>query len=390
MSRGKNKAKRLQAKVLQVVKETVTYPRIEVTAYYDPCLNPTTSCEHVLKCGHCIVTARPDELCGGNCFHVASTKGDGTDKRRAVKTGPDFWCDACVEEGIEMEIDMLHGHSLDARDADQRRASIRLLRTQADKETMRSFRRCYIAAKTVSVRCDSNGFPLKGYRNSPSTHPFDRATPRTGTNVFQDIDPNPPVERLKQLPSHRRSTKSRPETEADSVPHPRMIAAKNLTPRRRKANREHAMEVSSDSEDDIPVSRAARIRRRKKSLATPVMAPPPRPLPPTVAQTLTEYVLSTHLKRKRSKVSLEKTPPRKRRREQAVVAVEADSESESDLNVYSESESDSALDTRSDLDSDLDLDIDIEFNMDCGGGNRVQRVARSERAAARSAVRNGN
>ncbi|KNG46031.1 hypothetical protein TW65_07227 [Stemphylium lycopersici] len=52
---------------LMPIHETVTYPRITVTAENDPCSNRSMSYEHVLSCGHAIVTAAPDEPCAANC-----------------------------------------------------------------------------------------------------------------------------------------------------------------------------------------------------------------------------------------------------------------------------------------------------------------------------------
>lgn len=84
---------------MRPVKETITYPRIKVTAENDPCLNPSQEVEHILSCGHIITSATANELCGSNCYHVAARK-----QRVGTQSAADFWCNACVEERIEAEI----------------------------------------------------------------------------------------------------------------------------------------------------------------------------------------------------------------------------------------------------------------------------------------------
>lgn len=61
------------------------------------------SYEHVLACGHVIVTAKSDQPCAPNCYHVADPtilrkyqrlqKKNGQEKGKALE----FYCDACVE-----------------------------------------------------------------------------------------------------------------------------------------------------------------------------------------------------------------------------------------------------------------------------------------------------
>ncbi len=87
------------------VRETVTYPRIEVTAANDSCLNPSMPCEHVLACGHIIITAKPNEPCAPNCHHVDNGQGQSSNKGEKRSgdnvSKKDFYCDACVESRNE-------------------------------------------------------------------------------------------------------------------------------------------------------------------------------------------------------------------------------------------------------------------------------------------------
>lgn len=88
------------------IHETVIYPPITVTAANNPCLDKSLSLEHVLACGHLILTAEPNEPCAPNC-HDASVTGAqcvGTKKRKietSTATGQPFYCDACVETRFE-------------------------------------------------------------------------------------------------------------------------------------------------------------------------------------------------------------------------------------------------------------------------------------------------
>jgi hypothetical protein len=86
------------------IHETVTYPRIKVTADNDSCLSPSMAYEHMLVCGHIITTAKASEPCAPNCHHVANTKVTPKRKKgvgRVEGEGKDFYCDACAEEDFE-------------------------------------------------------------------------------------------------------------------------------------------------------------------------------------------------------------------------------------------------------------------------------------------------
>lgn len=73
----------------------------------DPKENPCRSMpyEHVLECGHLVVTALPNAPCGRNC---ALAQPDNDKKRKSQeakdarkRTG--FHCQACAEEKIEQK-----------------------------------------------------------------------------------------------------------------------------------------------------------------------------------------------------------------------------------------------------------------------------------------------
>lgn len=84
------------------VYEVARYPQIiGITPENNSCLNPSMSYEHILACGHIIITARPDEPCAPNCYHIASnnlSKDKGELGRSNILR---FYCDACVETGSE-------------------------------------------------------------------------------------------------------------------------------------------------------------------------------------------------------------------------------------------------------------------------------------------------
>jgi hypothetical protein len=331
----KKTSKRSNAKVVRVVTETVTYPRLEVTAYYNPCLSSNTSCEHVLKCGHCIVTALPNQPCGGNCLHVDSTAGTKANRQGVIKkTDLDFWCDACVEEGIEMEIETHHGRTLDARDADQRRTAIRLLRAQTAKQAKESFQKCYIAAKTVSVRCDLDGLPLKGYLCTPSTHPFDTAIPPAGANMFEDVDPSIPAEPLEQLSSNHRSVISHSKKRKGLVTAPHPTAAIKTSSGRTNSRRCVA-EPKGNPGDTISAHRAVRLKTRLSRLVTSTISPLPSSSLhaaaeslTAAAQALTTSIPSNQTKRLHFDDDSDYSPPQKRKHEPATIVVSSDSDSD--------------------------------------------------------------
>jgi hypothetical protein len=86
------------------IHETVTYPRIKVTADNNSCLNPSMSYEHILACGHIITTANPSESCAPNCHHVTNARVTLKKKKGVGKSegeGKEFYCDACAEADNE-------------------------------------------------------------------------------------------------------------------------------------------------------------------------------------------------------------------------------------------------------------------------------------------------
>lgn len=54
-----------------------------------------------------------------------------------------------------------------------------------------SFRKCYIAQKIVAVLCNEDGETVDNYEPCVSAHPFDKAWPPTGDNMFEDVDTTP-------------------------------------------------------------------------------------------------------------------------------------------------------------------------------------------------------
>ena len=83
-----------------VVVEEITYPRMIVTADNpDACKQTSWPYQHLLTCGHLIHTAKPDEPCGNNCYHVATSKSDPCGYLGAKKRSG-FTCQACTEEQL--------------------------------------------------------------------------------------------------------------------------------------------------------------------------------------------------------------------------------------------------------------------------------------------------
>ncbi|KAL5116103.1 hypothetical protein ACEQ8H_005999 [Pleosporales sp. CAS-2024a] len=183
------------------VRETVTYPKIVVTKSNNPCLDFAQSFEHVLSCGHLISTAAPNVPCAPNCHHVAA---DAADVDRSLKHtealkmkngkmlgDKPFYCDACVETVIEDKIDGLDRcASLTSAGAEDRRTTLRADEAQKRMKDTK-FVKCYIALKVTSIKCHVNGRCSSRYEPGEKRHPFDRSCPRTGENMFEDVDPNP-------------------------------------------------------------------------------------------------------------------------------------------------------------------------------------------------------
>ncbi|CAO2652400.1 Nn.00g006830.m01.CDS01 [Neocucurbitaria sp. VM-36] len=172
------------------VHDTVTYPRIEVTAENDSCLNSSTPCEHILACGHIVITAKPNEPCAPNCHHVGNGNGEpsntGKKGNRYNLSKKNFYCDACIESRNEGFIP----HSATSAKAEKLRAEMR--RTEGEKRNKGTqYRKCYIGLKVVSISCDTDGALPSSYKPRLPHHPFDTAVPQTGDNMFDDMDMDP-------------------------------------------------------------------------------------------------------------------------------------------------------------------------------------------------------
>jgi hypothetical protein len=181
-----------QSPMAQPMRETVTYPKIKVTADHNFCLDPSVSFDHVLSCGHLINTALPNEPCAPNCDHVAG-KADSLDKSLKMKNCQtisikDFYCDACVETEIEMRMPSYFSSA----EAEERRATLRAEdATKLGKAT--EHRKCYIAQKSTSIPCHSDGSLSSKYKPREQHHLFDASLPQIGENMFEDVDPNPEI-----------------------------------------------------------------------------------------------------------------------------------------------------------------------------------------------------
>lgn len=179
----------------KIVRETIRYPKRSVTDASNPCLDTTQSFEHALKCGHLVTTALPNEPCAPNCYHV----DDDADLDRSLKykramkmkngntvSDKPFYCDACVEIENEKKIPAAVSSSV----AEERRAVLNATEAKTRKKAT-AFRKCYIALKITSVPCHSDGTLSSRYTPRDERHPFDTAMPRTGENMFEDVDPDP-------------------------------------------------------------------------------------------------------------------------------------------------------------------------------------------------------
>ncbi|KAJ4373168.1 hypothetical protein N0V83_003460 [Neocucurbitaria cava] len=174
-------------------RETVTYPRVTVNAFnLDSCLNPLAAREHILSCGHIIITQKPNEPCAPNCHHVvtdssllSSSPSTNTGKKgnRHHLSKKRFYCDACVEQPVEVLIPS----GATTTEAEAARKQHREKEAQRRGKVTR-YRKCYVGYKVVSVRCDENGEPVESWRPRKKHHPFDTAVPQSGDNMFEDMD----------------------------------------------------------------------------------------------------------------------------------------------------------------------------------------------------------
>lgn len=193
---GAAPAPALPLKMSKSFRETVSYPTINVGKHNNFCLDPSQHHEHVLSCGHVIVTALPSEPCAPNCHHVADTvnnmdKSMKVKKAMAMKNGrtvsvKSFYCDACVETEFESRIPS----TVSSTHAETRRANLRAEEAKG-RGKARRFRKCYIGLKTTSVPCYNNGSVSSKYEPRKEHHPFDTSLPQVGDNMFEDVDPNP-------------------------------------------------------------------------------------------------------------------------------------------------------------------------------------------------------
>lgn len=86
------------------IREEVTYPKLKPLPGSNPCAGNCSSFEHILACGHSVNTPEPDEVCGSNCWAVARAPAMSPEKWTA---GEPFWCDACIEEKIEADVETM-------------------------------------------------------------------------------------------------------------------------------------------------------------------------------------------------------------------------------------------------------------------------------------------
>jgi hypothetical protein len=183
----------LTHKPKKMIRETITYPKLVVTQNNDSCLNPSLYFEHALSCGHIVSTALPSEPCAPNCHYVAADGGEldrSLRNKEAMKmkngnkvSDKEFYCDACVEEEIEVKIPS----ELSSSNAEERRAMLRAKEAKTRGKAIK-FRKCYIALKVTSVPCHSDGTLSLRYTPREKRHPFDLALPQTGENMFEDVN----------------------------------------------------------------------------------------------------------------------------------------------------------------------------------------------------------
>ncbi|KAH7407049.1 hypothetical protein DE146DRAFT_608193 [Phaeosphaeria sp. MPI-PUGE-AT-0046c] len=173
----------------RTMRETISYPQIkEVTDKNNSCLNPAMASEHILICGHMINTETPNEPCAPNCHHLLLKQGRTLKIKSSVLVealggGKDFYCDACVETEFESKILL----DVSSSDAEEQRSVFREAEAKT-REKHKKYRKCYIAYKCTAVPCRSDGSISSRYVPSKERHPFDTAMPRTGSNMFENID----------------------------------------------------------------------------------------------------------------------------------------------------------------------------------------------------------
>lgn len=171
------------------IRETITYPQVKpVTEINNSCLEPAMASEHILFCGHIITTVTPNEPCAPNCHHVFTAHDQNIMMMRSAQLRSqiiekDFYCDACVESEFEARIHI----DITSEAAEEKRSVMRKEEARRRGKNER-FRKCYIVYKCTVVPCRADGTVSKRYVPSGEGHVFDRAVPRTGGNMFEDLD----------------------------------------------------------------------------------------------------------------------------------------------------------------------------------------------------------
>jgi hypothetical protein len=178
------------------IREEITYPKITVTEDKDACLNLALPFKHVLWCGHTVSTSLPREPCAPNYHHVQDDGGElgrslRNRKAMSMENGnkvseKKFYCDACVETEMEHKLHV----ELSASAAEERRAAMRANEAKT-RGKITEYRKCYIALKVTSIPCHSDGTISSRYTPREERHRFDQALPRTGDNMFEDVDASP-------------------------------------------------------------------------------------------------------------------------------------------------------------------------------------------------------
>ncbi|KAF2442730.1 hypothetical protein P171DRAFT_445324 [Karstenula rhodostoma CBS 690.94] len=168
------------------VKEKITYPKRKPLPGSNPCTSGCSSFEHVLACGHSVNTPGPGDVCGSNCWAVARSPANSTGKRTA---GAPFWCDACIEEKIEADVEFQG--NITAQQAENLRIELRTYFLIKNIEAQSQARKTYVGEKRVTLPIDRDNKPLRGYQAPKPKHPFEVGTLHAGRSFFEDIDPNP-------------------------------------------------------------------------------------------------------------------------------------------------------------------------------------------------------
>ncbi|KAF9734847.1 hypothetical protein PMIN01_07750 [Paraphaeosphaeria minitans] len=167
------------------VKETVTYSKVKPLPCSNPCAGGCSSFEHVLACGYAVITSEQDQVCGSNCWAMVHCPANLTVNRMA---GAPFWCDACIEENIEADVE---GRNIIAYQAELRGIQLRTKFQIENREAQSQAGKTYIDEKRVTLPIDRDNKPLRGYEAPKAKHPYEVGTLHAGRSFFEDIDPKP-------------------------------------------------------------------------------------------------------------------------------------------------------------------------------------------------------